>query len=63
MTEDGYPPVPSDGDWETLKKYANTRVMAEMFRMDGEAFGLPPDEPLERWARAEAAYERMTRVQ
>lgn len=55
--EDGYPVLPAYSDWEAFKRHANIRVLAEVFRMDGESFGLPPEEPMTLWKRAERAWD------
>lgn len=62
MDEQGYPELAQSAGYEEIKWHANVRVLAEMFRMDGEAFGLPADDPMDRWERAEKAYARITKA-
>lgn len=57
--DDGYPPIPTAGDFEALREYASISFFAEMLRAEEDAdekiFGMPVPRksPDERWATAQ----------
>lgn len=53
----GYPPLAPDADWSEVRRHCAVWLLAEVFRADCAAFGLEPEAPALRWARAEAAIE------
>jgi hypothetical protein len=63
--DDGYPKPPADGSYESLQRYANVRVLAEMLRgeedIDERMLGIPVPRatPAERWVRAGQLFDRM----
>lgn len=60
---DGYPPMPLDGDYDQIKRYANVMVIADMLRAEEDAdeqilgIPVPRKTPVEQWALAERVYD------
>lgn len=54
-----YPEPPQEGSWADLQRYASTRLLADMIEADDKLLGLLAGDPVERWARAEAMWERL----
>lgn len=53
-------PDPPETTWEDLQRYTATKLLADGFLSQDQALGLDSD-PLDRWARAERAYQALSR--